>query len=141
MSGVENARARSTRKTIPSGLIVKSHTIGSSLAFPLMSENVSKSGMLLSWRSKHKIPFREKTIVEMVIDPKGFYFAAPLNCLGKIVRKIVNDKGEERFGIRIIQIDPKDQYLWEAMIQELEENDETQEITHSPSSLPSKTLQ
>ena len=125
MSGlVENARARSNRKSLAGPMIVESNTIGSAIQFPLLSENISKSGLLLMWESKHKVPFQENTIIEMIIDTGGTYLEQPLVCLGKIVRKIGGSNKCSRFGIRIVQIDPKDQYTWEGMIQLLEEEEE-----------------
>lgn len=124
MSGLESARARSNRKKLPEPIIVESNTIGCPIHFPLTSENVSKSGLLLSWESEHYVPFQENTIIEMIIDKESQYLEKPLVCLGKIVRKESNSSNQARFGTRIVQIDPKDQYAWEGMVQDLDERSE-----------------
>lgn len=120
MSGLENTRARSARKSLKGPMVVQSYTIGTNLIYPLLSENVSKSGLLLIWESDYAAPFQENTIIEMTIDTLGAYLDRPLTCLGKIVRKTAESKTCYRFGIRIVQIDPKDQHVWEGMIGELD---------------------
>ena len=108
-------------------MIVESHTIGSTIQFPLVSANVSKSGLLLTWDSRLKVPFQKNTIIEMCIDPTGEYLESPLICLGKVVRKISETKNCAHFGVRIVQIDPKDQYTWEGMIHGLGIEDDIKE--------------
>ena len=120
MSELENARARSHRTKVMQPMVVQSHTIGSTIRYPLVSENISKSGLLLVWDSKHQAPFRENTIIEMNIDTGSTFFEGPMNCLGKVVRKIEWSKKTFAYGIRIVQMEPKDQHTWEAMVNKLE---------------------
>jgi hypothetical protein len=117
-----DARARAPRYEIPNELLVASKTIGTSVAYTLHTENISRSGMLLIWNHKAPVPFIENTILELTIDPSTMVLSAPVSCLGKVVRKIVtNEAGEPetQFGVRIVQIDGTDLDKWETCIDDL----------------------
>ncbi len=100
-------------------MFVKSCTIGGNVTFALLSENISRSGLLLAWHSKHRAPFQEKTIIQMTIDSESHMFESPLTCLGKIVRIAMDDSDCRKYGVRIIQMTPKDQAIWDMKINEL----------------------
>ena len=118
-----DASARTVAPRVSSDeLIVDSNTIGADLHFTLRSKNLSKSGLLLSWEGNVKVPFVENTLLEMRVDVEGAYLNAPLECLGKVVRR-VDEPGSPAasFGVKIVQIDGEDLGRWEGAIKELEE--------------------
>lgn len=132
MSALENTRVRSVRIPLKQDLVVDGKTIGTTTHFPLQLANVSKTGMLLSWLSPHQAPFQENTILELQIDEESKYFDQPLQALGKIVRLLQHDRDFTQYGVRIVQIDPKDQLIWEQKVHLLEENTPEQEKLSIP---------
>ncbi len=115
-------RVRASRFDLDGRLRVNSKTIGSNLSFDLSPENISKTGMLLTWNSTVKTPFSEKTIVDLTVDPEAKLFRRPLKCLGKVVRKF-EQNGQESFGIRIVQMELEDVSLWESALRFLGNQD------------------
>ena len=101
-------------------LLVDSKTIGSDLRFPLRSQNLSRSGMYLTWESSVRIPFIENTIIEMCIDTAGKFMETPVSCLGKVVRRVETTDATTNFGIKIVQIEEEDQGRYDAAIAELD---------------------
>lgn len=103
-------------------LVVESKTLGTSAAYSMSTEDVSRSGLLLVWERKTKMPFIVNTLIEMTIDPKGSCLSKPLTCLGKVVRRDAQDCDSQstRFGIQIVQMDPGDIQNWEGCLSELE---------------------
>lgn len=117
-----SSRVRAARYKLDKQLIVSSKTLGTDLAYDLTTENISRTGLLLCWAHSLPIPFIETTILEMTIDPDSVWLAKPLSCLGKIVRKTVDEDASKRdvaFGINIVQIDERDLQQWEACVAEL----------------------
>jgi hypothetical protein len=103
-------------------LVVESKTLGTSAAYSMSTEDVSRSGLLLVWERESKMPFIVNTLIEMTIDPKGSCLSKPVTCLGKVVRKDAQDGSSQstRFGIQIVQMDPGDIQNWEGCLSELE---------------------
>lgn len=105
-------------------LIVESKTLGTNAAYSLSTEDVSRSGLLLvSDNASVKMPFIVNTLIEMTIDPKSSHLSKPVNCLGKVVRRDVEDEHgnkQPRFGVQIVQMDPSDIKSWEGCLSELE---------------------
>jgi hypothetical protein len=103
-------------------LVVESKTLGTSAAYSMSTEDVSRSGLLLVWERESKMPFIVNTLIEMTIDPKGSCLSKPVTCLGKVVRKDAQDGSSQstRFGIQIVQMDPGDIQNWEVCLSELE---------------------
>ena len=109
---------------MPVDIEVESRTIGTTAAYKLLTEDVSRSGLLLAWDRGVKVPFIVNTLLEMTIDPAGSCLKRPVTCLGKVVRR---DPGTEdgkghsaRLGIQIVQIDNSDLTAWEGFVAELE---------------------
>jgi hypothetical protein len=120
------ARNRAPRFDAPENLIVTGKTIGTSVAYQMSTENISRSGMLLSWEHKAPVPFIENTILELTIDPHSKVLDLPVSCLGRVVRKVEQtDDGQRhvKFGIRIVQIDNSDLDSWENCIFNLSSRD------------------
>jgi len=116
-----DTKVRAPRLEVSGGsLMVATKTIGTNLTFKLTTENVSRSGMLLSWENKVRIPFIENTLIEMMIDPDAKVLDEPVACLGKIIRKLDGhaDNGALRlsFGVQIVQMDNTDLEQWEACL-------------------------
>jgi len=111
---------RAPRVTV--GLIVESKTLGTSAAYSMSTEDVSRSGLLLVWERDFKMPFIVNTLIEMTIDPTGSCLSKPVTCLGKVVRRDSQDGSGQatRFGIQIVQMDPGDIENWECCLSELE---------------------
>lgn len=103
-------------------LVVESKTLGTSAAYAMSTEDVSRSGLLLVWERGSKMPFIVNTLIEMTIDPKGSCLSKPVTCLGKVVRRDAQDSNSQatRFGIQIVQMDPSDVQNWEGCLSELE---------------------
>ena len=98
--------------------MVESKTIGTEIAYRLTTENLSRSGMLLSWNRSTSVPFIVNTIVELRIDPGTSHLAAPVSCLGKVVRR--DDASGTKLGIQIIQINNDDLVAWESCVATIE---------------------
>jgi len=121
-----DARTRAPRFEAPDNLIVTGKTIGTSVAYQMSTENISRSGMLLTWGHKAPVPFIENTILELTIDPNSRVLDLPVSCLGRVVRKVEQtDDGQKhvKFGIRIVQIDNSDLDSWENCISNLTSRD------------------
>lgn len=119
------SRARATRFKVEDDLKVSSRTIGTGTQYTLMTNDLSRSGLLLSWRHRvNGVPFRENTLIEMVIDPDKQLLSEPVECIGKVVRKVVQkaEGREVHFGIRIVQIENNDMNEWENCIDYLSTN-------------------
>jgi hypothetical protein len=103
-------------------LVVESKTLGTSAAYSMSTEDVSRSGLLLVWERESKMPFIVNTLIEMTIDPTGSCLSKPVTCLGKVVRRDAQDGSGQttRFGIQIVQMDPGDIQNWEGCLSELE---------------------
>lgn len=115
----ETRRVRAPR--VPVDLIVESRTIGTSFTYDLMTEDISRSGLLLVWDRDVKMPFIVNTIIEMTIDPKSLCLNKPVNCLGKVVRRQdESDESSVQLGVQIVQIDNTDLCAWEGCLTELE---------------------
>ena len=105
-------------------LKVESRTLGTNAAYNFSTKNVSRSGLLLVWdRAVAFMPFIENTLLELVIDPAGDHLVAPVNCLGKVIRKDsrqLKNKRIDVIGVQIVQIDSSDMELWDKCLAELE---------------------
>ena len=113
-------QVRAPRFTTNGGLLVKSKTIGTMLAYQLSTDDISSSGMLLSWDHNATIPFRENTLLELEIDPQGSWLGKPLYCMGKVARRFVADEeSKTKFGISIVQMDGDCMNKWENCIQKI----------------------
>ncbi len=109
-------------------VFIEAKTFGSIDIFKFKTVDLSKSGMLVT-ETDEQAPFIIHTIVELTIDPSGIVFEAPLNCLGKIVRK---DRSElkAKFGIQLIDLTPSLLKTWEFYIAGLERpNPENKKIS------------
>jgi len=121
------SKVRAPRYRIDRELIVSSKTIGTAVAYPLRTDNVSKSGFLLTWTAGSRVPFIENTILEMTIDPNSQWLEVPVHCLGKVVRKkekagaSAMEPSEVQFGVRIVQIDNEDLANWDLCLENLSE--------------------
>lgn len=114
-------RVRAPR--VPMGLEVASRTIGTDAAYQLITEDISRSGLLLVWDRDIKMPFIVNTLLEMTIDPAGSCLERPVSCLGKVVRRDADPAAgshSARLGIQIVQIDNSDLVQWEDCVSELE---------------------
>ena len=95
-------------------MIVDTKTIGTNLCYSLRTINISKTGMLLSWNSSVKVPFIENTIIELKVDTTRQHLSFPVDCLGKVVRRI--DHGADPatdFGVHIVQMEAEDRLRWD----------------------------
>lgn len=115
---------RARRLDVLKGVVVESKTIGTSMSYPMETENLSRTGLLLNVarNSKLKVPFRVNTIIEMTVDPDTALFERPISCLGKVVRLADEDGAEgPSYGVHIVQIDGRDLDVWERCVGALEE--------------------
>jgi hypothetical protein len=121
---VRPSKLRVRAPRVPIDLEVESRTIGTSAAYSLYTEDISRSGLLLIWDREVKMPFIVNTLLELTIDPRGSCLDKPVSCLGKVVRREASSadgKGHQtRLGIQIVQIDNTDLSAWEGCLSELE---------------------
>lgn len=116
-------RPRAPRFSPNEDLVVKSKTIGTMLAYQLSTDDISYSGLLLSWNHNVTIPFRENTLIEMEIDPESNWLNEPVRCMGKVARRFnSNDGATTKFGISIVQIDHDSLKNWEDCIDYLKQH-------------------
>jgi hypothetical protein len=116
-----NPRVRSPRFQTARELVVHSKTIGTALSYKLKTEDISISGLLLTWEHNTQVPFLINTLVEMQIDPTCQWLDRPLNCVGKVVRRFGTDGVlGTKFGITIVQMDPNSIQEWENCVSTLE---------------------
>lgn len=94
------------------GLVVESKTLGSTLAFNLPTENLSRTGLLLNGGRYKAVPFIVNTLLEMTVDPRGKMLERPVTCIGKIVRIDSETSDAIRYGVQIVQMETKDEDLW-----------------------------
>ena len=105
-------------------LIVKSKTIGTNTDYNLVTEDVSRSGILLVWERESRVPFIVNTLIEMTIDPTGEHLGKPVNCLGKVIRREATGEAGghgTRLGIQIVQMEHLELNVWEGCLKELEQ--------------------
>lgn len=118
---------RAPRVLVDGGVMVESKTMGTDVAYTLATENVSKSGLLLTWDATARVPFIVNTLIEMTIDPFCRFLDHPVACIGKVVRRdelaaaSASDR-QTRLGIRIVQIENEDMGLWENCVTRLEKD-------------------
>ena len=115
----DKSKVRATRYQMDMTLQVASKTLGTHVAYPLDLDNVSHSGMLLTWANHRYVPFIENTIIEMTVDPDRRWLKEPLICLGKVVRRLDHDTKLTYFGVHIVQMEGDDSTKWESCIVEL----------------------
>ena len=128
MSRFQRPSKEKTRATrVPIDITVESKTIGTEAWCKMTTVDISKSGMLLTWSRKSKMPYIENTIIELTIDPDGRHFKAPVFCLAKVVRKAKPEKSASyrgdlgrELGVQIVQIDNDDYDVWENCLNQLE---------------------
>lgn len=114
-------KGRAPRFDVKSQVQVQTKTLGAEVSYGLTTRNVSRSGLLLSWEQGSRVPFIENTLVEMTIDPHKSLLETPVQCLGKVVRRVDKSAHVDRqsvadFGVQIVQIDGDDLSNWEACI-------------------------
>ena len=105
-------------------LAVHSQTIGTNSKYSFSTENVSRSGMLIS-TSKNMVPFRVNTILEMTIDPDCKIFERPIEIMARVVRredKSRSGKNGVSLGVSIIEMDTMFEE-WEHCIDFIEHNE------------------
>ena len=116
-------RVRAPRVEID--LAVVSKTLGTEASYAMSTMDVSKSGLLLAWDRKVRMPFIENTLIEMTIDPGSKALSAPVPCLGKVIRRVdrPTDGNQEAslIGVQIVQMDGDDINVWEKCLDQLEE--------------------
>ncbi len=116
-----NPRIRAPRYNTDSELVVHSKTIGTALCYKLKTEDISVSGLLLSWDHNSRVPFLINTLIEMEIDPDCKLLDRPLSCVGKVVRRFGSDQASgTKFGISIVQMDTNSIQDWENCVGSLE---------------------
>jgi len=112
---------RARRIDVGERVSVETKTLGTAMSFVLGMENLSRSGLLLSKGRNYKVPFQLNTLVEITVDPEQKVFERPVNALAKVVRFGEASPGQQAsFGLRIIQIDTKDNEIWEKCVAGLE---------------------
>jgi hypothetical protein len=89
--------------------------------YNMKTENLSRTGLLISKGNYKAVPFSVNTLLEMTIDPDCKVFEEPVRCLGKVVRRDHSSVGN--FGVQIIQIEGRDARDWELNMSRLESGD------------------
>jgi hypothetical protein len=127
-----NPRVRSPRFQTGRELVVHSKTIGTALCYKLKTEDISVSGLLLTWGHNTQVPFLINTLIEMEIDPDCKWLSRPLSCVGKVVRRFGTDGSlGTKFGITIVQMDTNSIQEWENCVGSLESQVRISPSTHA----------
>jgi hypothetical protein len=111
------------RIDVKRAVIVESRTLGAPMVFFLPTENLSRTGLLLVGLDSYKVPYQVNTLLEMSIDTTGSFLDQPVPCLGKIVRIQEEKEKKAFFGVQIVHMEPKDQFLWDKAVSHLERED------------------
>jgi hypothetical protein len=106
------------------GLVAQSKTLGAPLSYKMETDNLSRTGVLLTPATKQRVPFRINTLIEMTLDPDGAVIGRPLYCLGKVVRLEEDDADLPRFGVQIVQMDSRDLDVWEECLTTFESHEQ-----------------
>lgn len=136
-------RSRAQRITPDRPWVVKSRTLGVELDFAMQAENVSRSGLLLSWTHKRHLPYNINTLLELQIqegvalggDRATTTDTQAVRCLAKVVRrKKADGAGDvEELGVKIVQIDTHDHRRWDAWMARLEAIGDAEDTPALPS--------
>jgi hypothetical protein len=94
-------------------LSVAAKTFGTRLNYLMSTQNVSKSGLLIEGSGEIP-PFKEGTILEIIIDPSASQFMPPMKCLAKVVRSESNPAEHKRakFALQLIELDSATTDRW-----------------------------
>ena len=103
---------RATRLPPPEGIKVNARTLGTRLTYDVPVANVSRSGLLLEWKSdKQSLPFIENTLLEIELTTHFKGEPKRVHCMGKVVRKQNND-GNAQYGVKMIHNEDNDHIEW-----------------------------
>jgi hypothetical protein len=114
------AKSPETKKPAPrfktDKVLVTAKTIGTKILFKMPVENLSLSGMLITWNEKDQVPFNINTILELdVITPMN-QKKDGLQCLAKVVHARKLENGRRSFGVQIIQAEEDDSLAWNRVV-------------------------
>lgn len=128
--GVAGLSDRAPRFLPDQELKLEASTFGTKVAYQLVIENLSRSGLLVGLVISEHLPFRVSTLLDMVIDPKAEIFKKSIRATGKIVRRVDEDVPKKeakqkamyavRLGIVIVEVDPRDETQWNQALNTLE---------------------
>lgn len=124
-------RGVAQRTKISGKIEMDGRTIGSNLNFRMTTDNLSKSGVLIS--TDAEIPFRKNTIVELTVDPSAEYLSEAIHLLGKVIRRNDESSPKVELGIMIIS-DCSDMPSWFSCVEMAEKNNLVPIKERSPNS-------
>ncbi len=111
---------------MPAELLIEARTLGTNQVYELGTVDVSRSGILVSWSRRGRMPYLVNTILEITIDPECSMLSAPVFCLAKVVRRDVTKDDRTHtageLGIQILQMDQSDATVWENCVTALEQS-------------------
>ncbi len=101
-------------------LKVDSRTLGTTLNYHLATADLSRTGMKLTMGNYKRVPFNINTLLELTIDPEAEFFDAPVQCMGKVVRRDDVGNKTEEYGVHIVHFENDDGDEWAQSIAKLE---------------------
>ena len=119
-------RIQNARFEIKPSLTVSAKTFGTRISHNCITVNVSRSGVLLTARGATHIPFIQNTLLELTLKNDGQWLSEPVHCIGKVVRcrEVMGHNKElvRQFGVRIIEMTPHDERVWESALVSIEDD-------------------
>ena len=129
-NGTSASRIQNARFEIKPSITVSAKTFGTRVSHDCVTVNVSRSGVLLAAGGPVRIPFIKNTLLELTMERDGNWLSEPVHCIAKVVRTreaIGNNKEVVRqFGVKIIEMNPRDEKVWESALLSIEDD-----ITHN----------
>jgi hypothetical protein len=128
------------RVIAPKRMQISVQTIGTDLSYSLEVLNMSMSGLLLKWERSQSLPFIEKTIIEIIVDPNASILQAPVRYMGQVVRRVkkLDEPSGMLLGVKILQMDEFNRDLWSECVESCQ-SDSTLHLSVSKEILFNKT--
>lgn len=115
----ENENKKPAKRYTNCNVQAVARTIGTKINFKMPVENLSATGMLLSWAEKERVPFSVNTILELEVSATG-PTGQNVQCLAKVIHAGTQEDGRRRFGVKIIQTEDEEYTAWQSIISHIE---------------------
>lgn len=106
-------------------LLVHAKLFGTVGIYSLTSLNVSRSGLLLTSDRQGEVPFRENSLVEITIVPRGDVLFMPIQALAKVVRvedaQNMHWQASKKFALKFLEFQDQGQVVWDQTIELIEQ--------------------
>ena len=125
-SSTTSGRIQNARFEIKPSITVSAKTFGTRVSHDCVTVNVSRSGVLLTAGGPARIPFIQNTLLELTLKKDDNWLTEPVHCIAKVVRCREalgrNREVVRQFGIKIIEMNPHDEKVWESALHSIEDD-------------------